>query len=210
MSSRLAAGCGPLQGLRVLDIATIVAAPMAATMLSDFGAEVVKVELPKIGDGARAFPPFKEGKSLWWKVINRNKRFITLDLRKPEGLELFKRLLPEFDVLVENFRPGTLDGWGLSREVLWKIKPQLVILRTTGFGQTGPYKNRPGFARIFEAMSGLTYITGEPDGRSVADRGHASPDRIPADRVRSTGRRAQTQRQCQPVLGALQCVSHAR
>jgi len=158
---------GPLGGIRVLDIATIIAAPLSATLLADYGADVVKVELPGSGDGARDFPPFKEGKSLWWKAINRNKRLITLDLRSPEGQEILKRLLPEFDVLVENFRPGTLDGWGLSRDVLWEINPSLIILRTTGFGQNGPYRNRPGFARVFEAMGGLTYITGQADGEPM-------------------------------------------
>lgn len=165
-SSKSSAGRGPLSGLRVLDIATIVAAPFAASLLADYGAEVLKVELPS-GDGARGFPPFKDGKSLWWKVTNRNKKFITLDLRKPEGIALLKRLLPKFDVLVENFRPGTLDRWGLTREVLWSLQPRLVILRATGFGQTGPYRDRPGFARIFEAMGGLTYITGEPGGEPM-------------------------------------------
>jgi len=158
---------GPLQGLRVLDVATIVAAPMAATLLADLGAEVLKLELPGLGDGARAFPPMRDGKSLWWKVINRNKKLATLDLRQADGVALFKQLLPRFDVLVENFRPGVLDGWGLSSEVLWAIQPRLVILRTTGFGQTGPYRDRPGFARIFEAMGGLTYITGEADGEPM-------------------------------------------
>jgi crotonobetainyl-CoA:carnitine CoA-transferase CaiB-like acyl-CoA transferase len=160
------AGQGPLRGLRVLDIATIVAAPFAASLLADYGAEVLKVELPS-GDGARGFPPFKDGKSLWWKVTNRNKKFVTLDLRKPEGIAILKQLLPKFDVLVENFRPGTLDKWGLTKEVLWSLQPRLVILRATGFGQTGPYRDRPGFARIFEAMGGLTYITGEPGGEPM-------------------------------------------
>ncbi len=158
---------GPLTGLKVLDIATIIAAPTCATLLADYGADVVKMELPGKGDGARDFPPFKDGKSLWWKAINRNKQFITLDMRVPEGLALFKRMIADFDVLVENFRPGTLDRWGLTREVLWDIQPRLVILRATGFGQTGPYRNRPGFARLFEAMGGLTYITGEPDGEPM-------------------------------------------
>ncbi|RTL72157.1 MAG: CoA transferase [Hyphomicrobiales bacterium] len=162
-----AAARGPLRGLKVLDIATIIAAPFAATLLADYGADVVKVEMPGAGDGARGFPPHKEGKALWWKVTNRGKKFITLDLRKPEGQDLFKRLLPQFDVLIENFRPGTLAGWGLSREVLWSLQPRLVILRTTGFGQNGPYSHRPGFARSFEAMAGLTYITGEPDGEPM-------------------------------------------
>jgi crotonobetainyl-CoA:carnitine CoA-transferase CaiB-like acyl-CoA transferase len=161
------AASGPLRGLRVLDIATIIAAPFAATLLADFGADVLKVEMPGIGDAARGFPPHKEGKALWWKVTNRGKKFITLDLRKPEGLALFKQLLPRFDVLIENFRPGTLAGWGLSKEVLWSLQPRLVILRATGYGQTGPYSHRPGFARSFEAMAGLTYISGEPDGEPM-------------------------------------------
>ena len=160
-------GQGPLAGLRILDLATIIAAPMASTLLSDYGADVLKVELPGRGDGVRYFPPFKDGQSLWWKVINRNKRFITLDLHQADGIHLLKQLLPRFDVLVENFRPGTLDGWGLPREVLWAINPKLVILRVTGFGQTGPYSDQPGFARIFEALGGLTYLTGEPDGEPM-------------------------------------------
>ncbi|WP_316161414.1 CoA transferase [Bradyrhizobium sp. SZCCHNRI20481] len=155
---------GPLQGLRVLDIATIIAAPFAATLLADYGAEVLKIEMPGHGDAVRTFPPFKDGKPLWWKTANRNKSLATLDLRTPEGLALFKRLLPRFDVLMENFRPGTLDRWGLTKEVLWSIQPRLVILRATAFGQDGPYRDRPGFARIFEAMGGLTYITGEAEG----------------------------------------------
>ncbi|WP_076861027.1 CaiB/BaiF CoA transferase family protein [Bradyrhizobium mercantei] len=158
---------GPLEGLRVLDLATIVAGPFAATLLADYGAEVLKVELPGAGDGARGFGPFKDGKSLWWKVINRNKDFLSLDLRKPEGAEILKRLLPRFDVLIENFRPGTLDRWGLTKDVLWRIQPRLVILRTTGYGQNGPYRDRPAFARVFEAMAGLTYITGETDGQPM-------------------------------------------
>lgn len=155
---------GPLAGLRVLDIATVVAAPSAAALLADYGAEVVKVELPGSGDSCRNFPPFKDGKPLWWKVTNRNKKLISLDLRKEPGRQILMRLLPRFDVLIENFRPGTLDSWGLDKQTLWEIQPRLVILRATAFGQTGPYANRPGFARIFEAMGGLTYITGEHTG----------------------------------------------
>ncbi len=154
---------GPLAGLRVLDIATIIAAPFSSTLMADLGADVLKLELPAVGDGMRGFPPFKDGKSLWWKATNRGKQFGTLDLRKDEGAELFKQMLPKFDVLIENFRPGTLDRWGLDKETLWSINPKLVILRTTAFGQNGPYSDRPGFARIFEAMGGLTHITGEPD-----------------------------------------------
>ncbi len=158
---------GPLSGLRVLDIATIIAGPSAATLLADYGADVVKIELPGAGDGARGFPPHKDGHALWWKVTNRGKRFVTLDLRKPEGAALLLRLLPRFDVLVENFRPGTLDRWGLTRDAMWAAQKRLVILRVTGFGQTGPYKDRPGFARLFEAMGGLTAITGDADGEPM-------------------------------------------
>ena len=154
----------PLEGLRVLDISNVIAGPFAAGLLGDFGAEVLKVELPGSGDPLRALPPHKDGKPLIWKVTNRNKKGITLDLRKDEGRALFLRLLPRFDVLIENYRPGTLDRWGLAKEVLWAAHPRLTILRLTGFGQTGPYKNFPGFARLFEAYSGLTYVTGERDG----------------------------------------------
>ena len=168
---------GPLQGIRILDIATILAAPLAGTLMADFGADVVKAELPGAGDGLRNFPPFKDGKSIWWKAANRNKRFITLDLRKPEGAALLLKMLPKFDVLLENFRTGTLARWGLDKETLWQANPNLIILRATAFGQTGPYAAKPGFARIFEAMSGLAYITGEPD-RSPMHNGYPIGDSI--------------------------------
>jgi len=158
------ASSGPLNGLRILDLSTMIAAPVAATFLADLGADVVKVELPGQGDPFRGLPPHKDGIPLWWKVTNRNKRGITLDVRKPAGRELFERLLPNFDVLVENFRPGTLDKWGLDKEFLWRVKPGLTILRVSGFGQTGPYRERPGFARVFEALSGFTSICGQPGG----------------------------------------------
>ncbi len=168
---------GPLQGIRVLDIATILAAPLAGTIMADFGADVVKAELPGVGDGLRSFPPFKDGKSVWWKAANRNKKFITLDLRKEEGAALMLEMLPKFDVLLENFRTGTLDRWGLDKETLWKANPNLIIMRATAFGQTGPYANKPGFARIFEAMSGLAFITGDPD-RSPMHNGYPIGDSI--------------------------------
>lgn len=155
---------GPLDGLRVLDISTIIAAPFAATLLADFGADVIKAELPGNGDALRALAPHKNNVPLWWKVTNRNKRGITLDLRRDEGRALLARLVPSQDVLVENFRPGTLDRWGITREWLHNLNPRLTILRMTGFGQTGPYRNRPGFARIFEAMSGFTHLCGEENG----------------------------------------------
>ena len=156
-------GAGPLKGLRILDIATIIAGPMAASLLADFGAEVIKLELPGVGDGLRGFPPFKDGKPLWWKVTNRGKRFGTLDLRRPEGKDLLLRLIAGADVLIENFRPGTLDRWGLDIETLWEANPRLVVLRMSGFGQDGPHATDSGLARIFEAMGGLTSITGAED-----------------------------------------------
>lgn len=154
---------GPLVGLRILDISTVVAGPWAATLLADLGAEVVKVEMPQVGDALRALAPHKNGVPLWWKVANRNKKGITLDLRKPEGKALLERMLPDFDVLVENFRPGTLDRWGLGKDRLFAVNPTLTVLRVTGFGQTGPYRSKPGFARVFEAMSGFTQLCGEAE-----------------------------------------------
>ncbi len=155
---------GPLVGIKVLDISTVVAAPFAAALMADFGAEVIKVELPGAGDHIRHMPPHKNGVSLWSKVTNRNKKGITLDLRTEDGRRLIERLIADQDVLVENFRPGTMERWGLGKERLLEINPHLIILRVTGFGQTGPYRDRPGFARIFEAMSGFAYLCGRPDG----------------------------------------------
>ncbi|MEO9230732.1 MAG: CoA transferase [Devosia sp.] len=158
---------GPLDGLRILDLSAFLAGPWASTLLADLGADVLKVELPAssgAGDAMRASTPLKDGHSLWWKTLNRNKRGITLDVRQAEGRALFLKLLPGYDVLVENFRPGTLDKWGLTPEILREAHPRLTILRTTDFGQTGPYKGRAGFARMFEAMSGFTYLCGSPDG----------------------------------------------
>ncbi|MDP3250366.1 MAG: CoA transferase [Hydrogenophaga sp.] len=163
MNAIPSAATGPLKGLRILDLSTVIAGPWASTLLADLGADVLKVEMPGTGDPLRALPPYKEGVPLWWKAANRNKRGITLDLRREEGRELLGRMLPEHDVIVENFRPGTLDRWNITKEWLHGINPRLIILRLTGFGQTGPYRNRPGFARVFEAMTGFTNICGEPD-----------------------------------------------
>lgn len=154
----------PLRGVRILDMATVLAAPFAATLCGDMGAEVVKIELPRGGDPLRGLAPVHEGHALFWKTANRGKKGISLDVRKPEGRELFLRLIEGFDVLVENFRTGTLDQWGLDLATLHARNPRLIVLRLTGFGQTGPYSRRPGFARIFEAMSGFTHLTGEPQG----------------------------------------------
>lgn len=155
---------GPLKGVRILDLSTVIAGPWASTLLADLGAEVVKVEIPESGDALRALPPHKNQVPLWWKVTNRNKQGVTLDLRTEAGKALLARMLPQFDVLVENFRPGTLDRWGITEEWLHAIRPELHILRVTGFGQTGPYRNNPGFARVFEAMTGFTNICGETNG----------------------------------------------
>ena len=161
------APAGPLQGLKIIDISTVVAGPFAAGLLGDYGADVVKVEMPGAGDSLRALAPHKGGAPLWWKVTNRNKKGVTLDLRQAEGRQLFGKLIAGADVLVENFRPGTLDRWGITRAWLHGISPHLTILRVSGFGQDGPYRDRPGFARIFESMSGFTQICGEEDGRPL-------------------------------------------
>ena len=154
----------PLHGVRILDMATVLAAPFAATLCGDMGAEVVKLELPQGNDALRGLAPVHEGHALFWKTANRGKQGISLDVRKPAGRELFLRLIEGFDVLVENFRTGTLDGWGLDLAALHERNPRLIVLRLTGFGQTGPYARKPGFARIFEAMSGFTNLCGEPGG----------------------------------------------
>ncbi len=160
----------PLAGLRILDLSTVVAAPVASTLLADFGAEVVKIELPgKAIDALRAMAPHVEGPDgqevpLWWKVANRNKRGITLDIRTEEGAGIFRRLISRFDVLVENCRPGTLARWGFSKEVLEELNPGLIVLRVSGYGQTGPMAGHPGFARVAEAYAGFTALAGHADG----------------------------------------------
>ncbi len=149
---------GPLAGIRVLDIATMIAAPLAGSILGDYGADVVKIELPGAGDTVRKLGEQREGVGLYWKTLSRNKRCVALDLRRPEGQALFLRWLPQFDVLIENFRPGTLDRWNLSEARLREVNPSLVILRVTGFGQTGPYSGRQGFGTMAETMSGVSSV----------------------------------------------------
>ncbi|MEV6018170.1 MULTISPECIES: CoA transferase [unclassified Streptomyces] len=156
-------GGGPLDGLRVLDLATLFAGPLAATMLGDFGAEVVKVEHPTQPDPSRGHGPSKDGIGLWWKLLGRNKRTITLDLSKRGGRETLLRLAADADVIIENFRPGTLEKWDLGWAELSAANPRLVLARVTAFGQFGPYAHRPGFGTLAEAMSGFAAITGEPD-----------------------------------------------
>jgi crotonobetainyl-CoA:carnitine CoA-transferase CaiB-like acyl-CoA transferase len=152
-----------LDNIRVIDAATLFAGPLAATLLGDFGAEVIKIEHPR-GDPVRNHGFQKGGISLWWKLISRNKRTITLNLSIPKGQELMAGLVQKTDVLIENFRPGTLERWNLGPEVLHKLNPRLVVARVTGFGQFGPYSGRPGFGTLAEAMSGFAAMTGEPDG----------------------------------------------
>jgi crotonobetainyl-CoA:carnitine CoA-transferase CaiB-like acyl-CoA transferase len=154
----------PLDGVRVVDMATLFAGPLAATILGDYGADVIKIEHPEKGDPARNHGPSKDGVALWWTSLGRNKRTVTLNVGKPEGADVLKQLLADADVLIENFRVGTLERWGLAPETLHEINPRLVILRVTGFGQIGPYAKRPGFGTIAESMSGFASITGYPDG----------------------------------------------
>ena len=155
---------GPLAGLRVLEAATLFAGPLAATMMADFGADVIKIEHPKINDPVRYHGYQKGGSSLWWKMVGRNKRTITLYLGAPDGQALMKDLVKSADVLIESFRPGTLERWNLGPDILHAINPRLVITRVTGFGQFGPYSGRPGFGTLAEAMSGFAAMTGEPNG----------------------------------------------
>ena len=153
----------PLAGLRVIDASSIFAGPLIATLLGDFGADVIKVEHPT-GDSLRKTGLKKDGVPLWWKVVSRNKRCITLNIKQGRGQDLFKRLVADADVLIENFRTGTLEKWGIGWDVLSALNPRLVMVRVTGFGQTGPYRHRAGFGTLAEAMSGFAHITGEPDG----------------------------------------------
>lgn len=158
----------PLAGIRVIDAATVIAAPYCATILGEFGADVLKVEHPVGGDALRRFgTPTERGDTLCWMSEGRNKRSVTIDLHRPEGVEIFKQLIAQTDVLCENFRTGTLEKWGLGWEVLRQINPGLIMLRVTGYGQTGPYADRPGFARVAHAVGGIAYLAGMPKGTPV-------------------------------------------
>lgn len=166
---------GPLVGIRVLDLGTMVAGPVAATMLADFGAEVIKIEQPKGGDTIRNNGPKVDGEGLWWNVEGRNKSSVTLDLRKPEGQQILRDLCRHADVLVENFRPGTMARWGIDYPVLRAVNPRLIMLSVSGYGQTGPYAERAAYDRIGLAFAGFLHVTGYPDrppvrpGVAVAD-----------------------------------------
>ena len=151
-----------LAGVRVVEMGQLIAGPFAGKMLGEFGADVIKIEPPGSGDPLRKWRMLKDGTSVWWQVQSRNKRSIALDLRAAEGQDIARRLIAEADVLIENFRPGTLEGWGLGWESLRALNPGLVMLRISGYGQTGPYRDQPGFGVIGEAMGGLRHLTGEP------------------------------------------------
>ncbi len=154
---------GALKGLRVVEMGQLIAGPFAAKTLGDFGADVIKIEPPGAGDPLRNWRLIQDGTSVWWQVQSRNKRSIALDLRSAEGQDIARQLIAQADVLIENFRPGTLEGWGMDYETLSKTNPGLVMLRISGYGQTGPYRDLPGFGAIGEAMGGLRHLTGEPD-----------------------------------------------
>jgi formyl-CoA transferase len=151
-----------LRGIKVLELGQLIAGPFAGKTLAEFGADVIKVEPPGVGDPLRKWRMLRDGTSVWWEVQSRNKRSVCFDLREPEGQEVVRRLAAQADVLIENFKPGTLEGWGLGWEQLHALNPKLIMLRISGYGQTGPYKDRPGFGVIGEAMGGIRHLTGEP------------------------------------------------
>lgn len=153
-----------LSDLRIIDCATLFAGPFAATMLADFGADVIKIEHPRRPDPSRGHGATKDGQGLWWKSLGRNKRTVSADLKSEEGRAVLLKLVESADVLIENFRPGTLDRWGLSFDELTRVNPKLIVLRVTGFGQIGPRRSDPGFGTLAEAMSGFAAMTGEPNG----------------------------------------------
>lgn len=167
----------PLDGIRVIDVSSFLAGPFCSTQLAEFGAEVVKLELPKVGDALRKFGTITEcGDSLPWLSECRNKKVATLDLRKPDGAALLKRLVASADILVENFQPGTMEKWGIGWDVLREINPRLIMVRISGYGQTGPYRDRPGFGRIGNAFGGLSFLAGYPDRPPVTPGSATIPD----------------------------------
>jgi formyl-CoA transferase len=152
----------PLAKIKVVEMGQLIAGPFAAKTLADFGADVIKIEPPKVGDALRKWRLLKDGTSVWWQVQSRNKKSLSLDLRQVEAQEIVRTLIKEADVLIENFRPGTLEGWGLDPEKLLELNPRLIVLRISGYGQTGPYRDKPGFGVVAEAMGGLRHLTAEP------------------------------------------------
>ena len=157
-----AAATGPLAGLKVIELGQLIAGPFAAKTLADFGAEVIKIEPPVTGDPLRKWRLLKDGTSVWWQIQSRNKRSVALDLRQPDAQDIVRKLAQHADVLVENFRPGAMEDWGLGPDALQALNPRLIMLRISGYGQTGPYRDRPGFGVVAEAMSGLRHLSGEP------------------------------------------------
>ena len=152
----------PLANLKVIEMGQLIAGPFAAKTLADFGADVIKIEPPKVGDALRKWRLLKDGTSVWWQVQSRNKRSLSLDLKQAEAQDIVRTLICEADILIENFRPGTLEGWGLDPEKLLELNPKLIVLRISGYGQTGPYRDKPGFGVVAEAMGGLRHLTAEP------------------------------------------------
>ena len=155
---------GPLQGIRVVEIGTLIAAPFAARLMAEFGADVVKIEAPETGDPLRKWRKLHEGTSLWWYLQSRNKKSVCVNLKSADGVEIVKRLAAEADVIIENLRPGALEKLGIGWDVLHAVNPKLTMVRISGYGQSGPYRDRPGFGAIGEAMGGIRYTTGEVDG----------------------------------------------
>jgi crotonobetainyl-CoA:carnitine CoA-transferase CaiB-like acyl-CoA transferase len=155
---------GPLKGIRVIEIGTLIAAPFAARLMAEFGAEVIKIEAPGDGDPIRKWRKLHEGTSLWWYLQSRNKKSIAVNLKSEEGIDIIRQLAGSADVLIENLKPGAMEKLGLGWNVLHELNPKLIMVRISGYGQTGPYKERPGFGAIGEAMGGIRYTTGEPDG----------------------------------------------
>ncbi|WP_371348111.1 CaiB/BaiF CoA transferase family protein [Ancylobacter sp. IITR112] len=185
---------GPLSGIRVIELGNLIAAPFAARLMAEFGAEVIKVEAPGEGDPLRKWRKLHEGTSLWWYLQSRNKKSVAINMRLPEGQEVVRRLVRDADVLIENFRPGTLERWGLGWEALKAINPNLVMVRISGFGQDGPYRERPGFGAVGEAMGGMRFTTGEPD-RPPARTGISIGDSLAA---------------LHAVMGALMALLHIK
>ena len=153
----------PLEGVKVLELGSLIAGPFAGRLFAEFGAEVIKVEPPSTGDPLRKWRLLKDDTSLWWYVQSRNKKCITLNLREKEGQEIIKKLAKEVDIIIENFKPGTLEKWGIGYDELKKINPKIIMIRISGYGQDGPYSQKPGFGSIGEALGGIRYLTGYPD-----------------------------------------------
>src|SRR5208337_1260108 len=168
-----------LHGLKVVELGQLIAGPFAAKLLGEFGAQIIKIEPPNGGDPLRKWRKLEDGTSLWWHLPSRNKKSVTLDLQSPEGRRILFKLLADTDILIENFRPGTLENWNMGWEKLHELNPRLILVRVSGYGQTGPYRDRPGFGMIGEAMGGLRYLNGE-QGRPPVRCGISIGDSVSA------------------------------